>query len=84
VKVDQNVLELLLRELDEIAWTGGQPDMRRVYFEKRAEGVVPGGTGGGVASPEVWVHREFRESGLASAILAMLEGRQKSVTHEKA
>jgi hypothetical protein len=80
VKAGEDALGTLLQDLDEIAWSGGQPDMRRMYFEKRQPGAVPGGMGGAHASAQIWIHREF--GSIEKEIMAVLHGEKAPVAHE--
>ncbi len=84
VKTGEDGLSALLQDLDEIAWSGGQPDMRRIYFEKREPGIVPGGMGGGEASAQVWIHRQFRATRIGEEIVAVLDGKKDRITRENA
>lgn len=74
VVAEESALTQLMLDLDLIAWTGGQPDMCRLYFERREAGGVPGGTGGGMASAKTWIHPEFVAKGLGTEIMAVLSG----------
>lgn len=78
IRCSLEALDGLLRQLDELAWSGGQPDMRRVFYERRPVGSgIPGGTGGGLSTGDVWVHPEFEAAGLRNAIADVLEGRRR-------
>src|SRR4051812_18841606 len=69
VLCDETALDLLLRDLDAIAWPGNDHDGARVFYERAAVGKgVAGGMGGGVVLPGVWVHDEFEQLGLGDAI----------------
>jgi hypothetical protein len=82
VKTGEDGLSALLQDLDEIAWSGGQPDMRQIYFEKRGPGIVPGGMGGGEASGQVWIHRQFRGTRIGAEIVAVLDGKIARITRK--
>ncbi len=63
-------LELLLRDLDEIAWPGNYADMRHIRY-------MAGGIGMKVASVGPWIHSMFVERGLDLAIQEVLQGRRE-------
>ena len=78
VSCSADILETLLCDLDEIAWPGNDPDMRRVYYERLSEGAgVAGGMGGGTVTSEPWIHDEFVGAGLKDAILDVLRGERE-------
>jgi hypothetical protein len=78
VSCSMEALETLLRDLDEIAWPGNDPDMRRVFYERLPEGAgVAGGMGGGLVTNEPWVHKMFVAAGLKDAILGVLRGERE-------
>jgi hypothetical protein len=69
----EGALLRLLRDLDEIAWPGSEPDASCVRFERLAAGAtVPGGMGGGKVEAGIWVHPELGEH--APRIRAVLAG----------
>jgi hypothetical protein len=69
-------LKALLDDLDVIAWPpDGEPEGRGIYYERHAIGEgIPGGMGGGVVTEGLWIHEEFEDTGLRSAIEAVLIG----------
>ncbi len=74
---EQN-LEVLLHDLDEIAWPGNDPDMCHVYYERRATGTnVAGGMGGAVVTAEPWIHQDFVKLGLASLIREVIQAKRE-------
>ena len=80
VACSEHVLEQLLQDLDEIAWPGNDPDMRRIYYERRPlQAGVPGGMGGGIVSEEPWIHTEFAEHGLVSVIHEVLQTKREQI-----
>ena len=75
VLCSESTLEQLLVDLDELAWPGNDPNMRRLYYERLAIGSgVPGGKGGGRVCREPWVHDDFLDRGLGPAIAGVLRG----------
>lgn len=75
VRCAEATLEQLLIDLDELAWPGNDPNMRRVYYERLATGSgVPGGMGGGRVAAEPWIHGDFIGRGLGAAIADVLRG----------
>lgn len=75
VACTESSLQQLLVDLDEIAWPGNDPDMRRIYYERLATGSgIAGGMGGGQVTNEPWIHQEFIDRGLGTAIRDVLEG----------
>lgn len=75
VTCSQSALDALLRDLDSIAWPNNGDDTARVTYERHALGDgVMGGMGGGVVTPDGWVHPEFYRLGIASEIRAVLAG----------
>jgi hypothetical protein len=63
-------LELLLQDLDEIAWPGNYPDMRQIHY-------MTGSTDAEVASVEPWIHPMFIERGLGTVIHEVLQGKRE-------
>ena len=71
-------LSILLQDLDEIAWPENYPDMRRIYYERRPVGTgIGGGMGGAAVTTEPWIHQEFVDLGLASAIQEVIWGKRE-------
>lgn len=76
----RSTLNRLLTDLDQIAWPGNAPDMRRVVFQRRSSGShVAGGLGGGYVVNDVWIHARFRSRGLEPAIRDVLAGRREAI-----
>jgi hypothetical protein len=79
VECSEGALLRLLRDLDEIAWPGGEPEASAVRYEKLPVGAtVPGGMGGGKVEAGVWIHPELGEH--AAAIREVLAGRGEGIT----
>jgi len=75
VQCSESALEQLLVDLDELAWPGNDPSMRRIYFEQLACGSgIAGGMGGGEVGEQPWIHRAFIDRGLGSVITDVLGG----------
>jgi hypothetical protein len=69
------VLEELLRDLDALAWPGNDPDMARVFYERRRVGSgVSGGMGGGVRAAGPWIHPDLVKLRLGDRIVEVLRG----------
>lgn len=80
VKCAEESLSELLRDLDEIAWPGNDPDMARVFYERRAVGSgVTGGMGGAVVREGIWIHDEFIKLRLGDAIREVIEGKRHRI-----
>jgi len=74
-------LDILLNDLDAIEWPGNDPDMARVFYERRPIGAgIGGGMGGGVVDQMVWVHPRIREKGLAPEIEQVLRGDKERIS----
>jgi len=71
VACSEHDLELLLKDLDEIAWPGNYPDMRHIYYA--------GSMGGGVVSVEPWIHTQFIELGMVSAIHEVIQAKRERI-----
>jgi hypothetical protein len=65
-------LELLLQDLDEIAWPGNHPDMRYIHY-------MTGTASTRVSSGEAWIDPMFVELGLVPVILEVLHGRRARI-----
>jgi hypothetical protein len=77
VLCSEAVLEILLHDLDELAWPGNDPTMRQIYYERCRIGTgIAGGMGGAVVTETVWIHGEFINLGLAPAIHTILSGQR--------
>jgi hypothetical protein len=69
-------MQQLLSELDGMSWA--DPDGASVFFESLPVGaIVAGGMGGGVVTPELWVHDRLRS--WEPAIRAVLQGERASI-----
>ena len=80
VKCVEELLSQLLRDLDEIAWSGNDPDMARVFYERCAVGSgVAGGMGGAVVREGIWIHDEFIKLRLGDAIREVIEGKRPRI-----
>jgi len=78
VECNEAALDLLLRDLDEVAWPGAEPNASSLRYEQLAPGaVVPGGMGGGLVADDVWIHPELAPH--AAAIRAVLAGRREAL-----
>ena len=76
VQCDQTWLEACC-VLDAIVWPGNDSNMASVRFEGHPAGSgIPGGMGGGLVSPDGWVHEEFVGLGLAEQIRDVVESRK--------
>jgi hypothetical protein len=76
---EQN-LEMLLRDLDEIAWPGNDPDACHIYYERRAVGAsVAGGMGGAAVTAAPWIHPDFVELGLAPMIREVIQAKRERI-----
>jgi hypothetical protein len=78
VECSEGALELLLRDLDELAWPGSEADASSVRYEELPLGAgVPGGMGGGKVTGAVWIHPDLSEH--AEAIRAVLTGEREAL-----
>lgn len=76
----QPTLEVLLRDLDAIAWPHNDANSAKVFFERRRVGDgIAGGMGGGVVVHGVWVHPEFVELGLDDDIRRVIAAQQDRI-----
>lgn len=79
VECSEGALLRLLRDLDEIAWPGSEPDASCLRFERLPAGAsVPGGMGGGKVEAGIWIHPELGEQG--AAIRAVLAGLREGLS----
>jgi hypothetical protein len=75
INCSEATLDVLLHDLDSIAWPGNGDDTALVAYERHALGDgVLGGMGGGVVTPDGWVHPEFSSLGIEGEIRAVLSG----------
>ncbi len=65
-------LELLLQDLDEIAWPGNCPDMRHIRYMTGSAHVE-------VTTREPWIDSMFVESGLGAVIREVLQGQRERI-----
>jgi hypothetical protein len=66
-------LRSLLSDLDKLAWR--EPEGARLLFERHPVGEpIVGGMGGGEATGQLWLHKDFEKLRLRPAILAVLSG----------
>jgi hypothetical protein len=73
-------LERLLRDLDALAWPDNDKNMARIFYERLPAGaVVAGGAGGGRVLPDIWIHPEFVERGIAGPIQDIIVGNSQSL-----
>jgi hypothetical protein len=78
VKCSEQVLQGLLGDLDSRAWK--DISMARICYEILPPGSsVADGMGGGVVADGVWLHHEFMEMGLRSAVCEVLEGKRPAI-----
>lgn len=78
VHCSAQVLDRLLRDIDEMEWPGNPEDMRKIFYERLGEGSrIAGGMGGAEARAEPWIHQRLESQGLREAILAVLSGQQE-------
>lgn len=83
VKCNQHALDLLLHDLNTIAWGGAEGSY--VYYERMPVGSgVAGGMGGGVVTDGVWLHARFIEyvgdiDSLYAAVDDVIAGRAKRI-----
>lgn len=76
----QPTLEMLLRDLDAIAWPDNDANSAQVFFERRQVGEgIAGGMGGGVVMRGGWVHPEFVELGLDDDIRRVIAAQQDRI-----
>lgn len=68
----EHSLELLLQDLDEIAWPGNYPDMRHIRY-------MAGSTHVEVTAREPWIHPMFIERGLGAAIHEVLQRKRERI-----
>lgn len=58
VKVNEKILEILLKDIDTLAWN--DPSMVGMYYEIHEKNTgVAGGMGGGRVENDLWVHKDF-------------------------
>ena len=82
IKTSVKRLNKLLRDLDEIAWPGNFSHMRGIYYERLPAGSgVAGGMGGAVVTDGVWIHEEFIDLELETAIREVIEGKRPNLRH---
>ncbi len=75
VRCSEAQLQLLLADLDSIAWPHNDSDMARVFYEQRAVGQgIAGGMGGGGVTADGWVHAEFCDLGIDDQIRDVARG----------
>jgi hypothetical protein len=80
VVCEQATLDVLLQDLDAIAWPGNDPNSARVFYERRRLGDgVAGGMGGGVVVRGGWVHPMLCDLGLDEGIRRVIAARQDRV-----
>jgi hypothetical protein len=83
VKCTAVVLDQLLWDLDAICWPENDEDMARVVFERRAIGEgVAGGMGGGLVTPDGWIHPTLVNLGIEPQVRAVLAGRSERLPYE--
>ena len=81
VKCSEEALNDLLRDLDDIAWPGNDPDSARVFYERRPVGSpIFGGMGGGYVTEDIWVHQEFIDAGLSDRIREVIEAKRPRIS----
>jgi hypothetical protein len=85
VTCDEATLNVLLGDLDSIAWPDNDDNSARIVYEPRATGVaVAGGMGGGTVTPTGWIHAMFVDLGLEAEIRDVLHGgRQRLSTSSR-
>jgi hypothetical protein len=77
IQCSQEALNQLLRDMDAIAWPGNDEDSARVFYERQPTGAgIAGGMGGAVVEESVWIHREFQQLGLDTAIREVVTGKR--------
>lgn len=75
IQCSLDALQVLLADLDAIAWPGNYEDMKHIYFEHQPVGSgIPGGMGGARSTGQIWIHEEFRKMGLADDIEQVIAG----------
>lgn len=80
VAADEAVVEMLLRDVDELGWDG---DGSGIRYERLPVGSgVMGGMGGGLVSADIWVHEEYVQLGLDDAIRRVIRGDQPRIPRE--
>ena len=80
VKCPEEVLGQLLRDLDDIAWPGNDPNMAKVLYERHPVGAgIAGGMGGAVVTKDIWIHDEFIKLRLDAVIREVISGRRQSI-----
>ena len=73
VGASEAALRTLLLDLDRIAWK--DPEGAAIRYERAPAGTgVAGGMGGGAVTPDIWIHDEFVELGLADQIREVVRG----------
>jgi hypothetical protein len=80
VRCDEGTLGDLLLDLDEIAWPGNPPGMRRICFQRvsRDSGAAGGWVWGRVKEG-LFVHPAFERAGLAAAVYSILRGERARI-----
>ena len=75
VHCSEETLNRLLKDLDRVAWSGGEPDQARILYERhRPDTVLAGGTGGGRVTNDLWIHQQFERFDLTERIKAVIAG----------
>ena len=80
VKCSEDILDQLLRDLDEIAWPENDPDMAKIFYERHPTGAgIAGGMGGALVTEDIWVHNEFVKLQLDDAVREVIAGQRNRI-----
>jgi hypothetical protein len=80
VHCSEEILDRLLKDLDQVAWSGGDPDQARIFYERHRPGtVLAGGTGGGRVTSDLWIHQQFERFDLTKSIKAVIAGEERQL-----
>lgn len=81
VKCSEEILDQLLRDLDDIAWPRNDADMAKIFYERHPVGAaIVGGMGGAVATEGVWIHDEFVKLRLDDAVREVIAGQHHRIS----
>jgi hypothetical protein len=80
VRVSEDTLQEILRDIDAIEWPGNPSDASAVEYDRYAvgDGIV-GGMGGGEVTDGIWIHPNLVAQGLDAPILQVLTGQRMRI-----
>jgi hypothetical protein len=80
IKCECEILELLLNDLDSIAWKCNDGEGKGIYYEVRSVGEgISGGMGGGNVESALWIHDEFKGKDIEDEIRKVIFGEKKRI-----